>query len=69
MQKLIHIFLRNLLNSPATYMLNLYSLIVESSSPDGAYEYADADRKTFYTRAGRPVKDAGGTYIFLLMPY
>mmetsp|Transcript_19059 Transcript_19059/g.18390 ORF Transcript_19059/g.18390 Transcript_19059/m.18390 type:complete len:1062 (-) Transcript_19059:391-3576(-) len=35
------------------------------SSPDGAYEYADADRKTFYTRAGRPVKDAGGIEVDL----
>lgn len=42
--------------------LFLYTyLSIPSSSPDGAYEYTDADRKTFYTRAGRPVKDAGGT--------
>lgn len=27
---------------------------------DGAYEIADADRKTFFTKAGRPVKDGGG---------
>ena len=31
-----------------------------SASVDGAYEIADADRKTFYTKAGRPVKDGGG---------
>ena len=30
---------------------------------DGAYEIADADRKTFFTKAGRPVKDGGGVCV------
>ena len=32
-------------------------------SVDGAYEIADSDRKTFFTKAGRPVKDGGGEEI------
>lgn len=41
---------------------NLYLLFSVFSSADGAYEIADVDRKTFFTKAGRPVKDGGGNY-------
>ena len=39
---------------------NLYAFFSIFSSADGAYEIADVDRKTFFTKAGRPVKDGGG---------
>jgi hypothetical protein len=42
---------------PFPYPFPLYFL---PSSVDGAYEIADADRKTFFTKAGRPVRDGGG---------
>ena len=36
---------------------------------DGAYEIADADRKTFFTKAGRPVKDGGGASSYFTVSY
>ena len=43
------------------YLTNFYFTVF--SSVDGAYEIADADRKTFFTKAGRPVKDGGGVWV------
>ena len=44
-------------SAPCLITPTLYS---HPSSVDGAYEIADADRKTFFTKAGRPVRDGGG---------
>ena len=46
--------------SSDTHIQIIMNVCTYRTSVDGAYEIADADRKTFFTKAGRPVKDGGG---------